>query len=319
MVGAVNHVTGVSDCSSADDVTPTDKMSLTMSATFPFLMVAASRSFRSLTAALILSRRRQSLSQPVISNNILHSKNFLARNQQSAAMTTSSADIPDSSNIREQKQAVRKEIRAKIKALSSESIITQSHMVWDRLFALPQYQNAKSIGLFLSMPQGEIRTERALSHALQSNKRVYVPQVGTNFEQAHMELIQVIVAEDDNNDDCDHATAETVFASWPRNKWGIPEPPPDMPKKAAAPGDIDLLVVPGLAFDRLGNRLGQGKGYYDRFIQRMSSSQRLPLVAVCLDCQLLDDGSTIPVQQYDQKMDAILSPNHLIQIMKDKV
>lgn len=286
-------------------------------------MVAASRSFRSLTAAFILSRRRQSLYQPVLFNNILHSKNFQASNQQRAAMTTSSADIPDSSpaasNIREQKQAVRKEIRAKIKAMSSECIIAQSNMVWDRLFALPQYQNASSIGLFLSMPQGEIRTERALSHALQNNKRVYVPQVGTNFEQADMELIQVFVANDDDNDDCDHATAENVFSVWPRNKWGIPEPPADMPNKAAAPGDIDLLVVPGLAFDRLGNRLGQGKGYYDRFIQRMSSSQRLPLVAVCLDCQLLDDGSTIPVQEYDQTMDIILSPTRVIEITKDTV
>lgn len=213
-------------------------------------------------------------------------------------------------NIREQKQALRKQVRVNLKALSSEEIARQSELVWERLFEMPQYQEAKSIGLFLSMPQGEIRTERALLNALRSKKRVFVPQVGKIFEQADMDLIEVIMP----NHDTDERAAEEVLSSWPRNKWGIPEPPTDMPQRVATRGDIDLLVVPGLAFDRSGNRLGQGKGYYDRFIARMlefdeGSSQpthSMLLVASCLECQLLENGVTAPVQSYDQTMDMIL-------------
>ena len=65
----------------------------------------------------------------------------------------------------------------------------------------------------------------------------------------------------------------SFYDGWPRNRWGIPEPPVSDDAAdddaVAKPGDIDLLVVPGLAFDAAGRRLGQGKGYYDRFIARM--------------------------------------------------
>jgi 5-formyltetrahydrofolate cyclo-ligase len=64
----------------------------------------------------------------------------------------------------------------------------------------------------------------------------------------------------------------SFYDGWPRNRWGIPEPPVSddaADDDTAKPGDIDLLVVPGLAFDVAGRRLGQGKGYYDRFITRM--------------------------------------------------
>ena len=99
--------------------------------------------------------------------------------------------------------------------------------------------------------------------------------------------------------------------TWPKNKWGIPEPPPDMTVVAAKPGDIDLLIVPGLGFDRSRNRLGQGKGYYDRFIARMTrSGHKLPLVAVGLTPQLVD--GCIPVATYDIQMDMVVIPDEVI-------
>ncbi len=85
----------------------------------------------------------------------------------------------------------------------------------------------------------------------------------------------------------------------------------DMPVENAKPGDIDLLVMPGLGFDRKGNRLGQGKGYYDRFIARMTADNTpLSLIAVALT-PLLVDGD-IPVNEYDRQMDMILMPDETI-------
>ncbi|GAB6011349.1 5-formyltetrahydrofolate cyclo-ligase [Viscerimonas tarda] len=68
---------------------------------------------------------------------------------------------------------------------------------------------------------------------------------------------------------------------------------------------IDLVIVPGLAFDRKMNRLGRGKGYYDRFLAKIKA----PKIGVCFDFQLLD---TIPSDNHDIKMDMIVSENELI-------
>lgn len=213
--------------------------------------------------------------------------------------------------VTEQKKALRKEIRSKMRALDRETIQSQSQQVWDRLFALPEYQSAKSVGLFLSMPKGEIDTDPALKHAMNNGKKIYVPEVGQNFEQAHMELREVMI------DDSIRKEGDVFHKDWPRNKWGIPEPPADMPNIPAKPGDIDVLVVPGLAFDRQGDRLGQGKGYYDRFIARMCGEpdKKAPfLVAVGLSAQIVDEH--IPVSEHDRRMDMVLLPDKQLVVQK---
>ena len=120
-----------------------------------------------------------------------------------------------------------------------------------------------------------------------------------------------------------------------RNKWGIPEPPPTY-ANAAMPGDIDILVVPGCAFDKVGRRLGHGKGYYDRFISSMRDGnnthineggagwkKKLLLVGVCLEEQYLQkvpcgldlglsDRGIIPVSDHDYGMDVVLTPSKTI-------
>lgn len=205
--------------------------------------------------------------------------------------------------IRERKQRLRKEIRAKVKELTKEEIQEQSQKVWDQLVKLPQYESSTSIGLFLSMPKGEINTDHILERALASGKGIYVPQVGNNFEKCDMEMLRVI--------ETDPIPGDIFHKSWPKNKWGIPEPPENMPITMAKPGDIDLLIVPGLGFDRNCNRLGQGKGYYDRFIEKMTKEgMQLPLVAVCMSPQLIDED--IPVAEYDQQMDIVVTPNEVI-------
>ena len=212
-------------------------------------------------------------------------------------------------SVVDRKKALRKQVRARLKELDKDTIQQQSQKVWDKLFAIPQYQAAKSVGLFLSMPKGEIDTDPALKHAMDHQKKIYVPEVGKNFELADMELLEVVVPADQ----------EGLFhKNWPRNKGDIPEPPPDMPIITAKPGDIDVLVVPGLAFDRNGDRLGQGKGYYDRFIERMCKDKdtKAPfLVAVGLQAQLVDEN--IPIAQYDRRMDMVLLPEEQIVVSKN--
>lgn len=229
-------------------------------------------------------------------------------------------------NIPESKKLLRKSIRSKLASLHPNEISQQSQLVWDKVFQLPQYQSSQSIGLFLSMPSGEIHTHEACEKVLLDGKKLYLPRVGLDFEQCDMDMVQVVV--DKVLLQAENAAAAEVgvertekkmvfYQDWPRNKWGIPEPPPLMDPKGmslAQPGDIDLMIVPGLGFDGLGGRLGQGKGYYDRFLMKMIADgavKRPFLVAVGLEPSLVvEEEGRIPMSDQDVRMDVVVVPHH---------
>jgi 5-formyltetrahydrofolate cyclo-ligase len=212
-------------------------------------------------------------------------------------------------DVRKKKQELRKQLRSTMKNLTVEDIDAQSNSVWRNVFELPIYRSAKSVGLFLSMPMGEINTDLILLDCVQNGKDIYVPEVGKNFELCDMALRKVIL---NPTESMAKTTNDMFHKTWPTNKWKIPEPPVDMPTITAEPGDIDLMIVPGLGFDRTRNRLGQGKGYYDRFIAKMTmDGKTLPLVAVALKPQLVED-TRIPVAPYDRQMDMVVLPDEVI-------
>ena len=263
--------------------------------------------------------------------------------------------------LRQQKQSFRKQIRSRIKSTypptENERLRTKSDQVFSRLFALPEYQSARTVGFFLSMPTGEIQTRSAIEQIIKDGKVLYVPRVGLDFEKCEMDLIRCETTAPTSSSSLSDSTL--FYDTWPRNKWGIPEPPiirdttNSNNNGIAKPGDIDLLIVPGLAFDTHGHRLGQGKGYYDRFIAKMrgedgdretikgsktkegndsaSDKNTKPmLVGVCLEEQFLEDvphgvdlgsggsgGSgrgIIPVSDHDYIMDMVLSPGRTLSV-----
>ena len=166
------------------------------------------------------------------------------------AVSINSSINMSSNTIRSQKQALRKNIRAKLKTAikSEEDLNEQSSMVWSKLVQQPEYKAAKSIGLFLSMPSlSEIQTRPIIKRALDIDKKIiYVPRVGLDFEKCDMELVKVDLSIDthvESNENVDSAD-KVIWEKWTRNKWKIPEPPLTY-NLTANPGDIDLLVVPG--------------------------------------------------------------------------
>jgi 5-formyltetrahydrofolate cyclo-ligase len=92
--------------------------------------------------------------------------------------------------------------------------------------------------------------------------------------------------------------------SLPKDAWGIPTPPEDRPPLSL--NELDLLICPALAVNRRGERLGWGRGFYDRVLGQMRSlSDAAPAVAVVLDEQVLDE---IPTGPHDRILDGICTP-----------
>ena len=173
------------------------------------------------------------------------------------------------------KTALRRQIAAQKRALSPAQIECTSAALAERLFVHPLYQNARAIYAYLSYNQ-EVRTAPILHRAWRDGKRVAVPRV--NGER--MDFLWI--------------TPETVLAP---GYGGIPEPVDG----ARADDPTALVLMPGLAFDPDGNRLGYGGGFYDRFL---AQEPEHPTVALCYGFQLLPH---LAVQAHDLPVDAVIS------------
>jgi len=169
------------------------------------------------------------------------------------------------------KKALRHQIRQQKRAMSEQQIFSASQRLAEKFFATRQYAEAKTVYGYLPYNQ-EVRTVPILQRALDDGKRVAVPKVYGE----DMRFIYI-----------------TDFDSLENSEMGIPEPVADGP---VADDVTALVIMPGLAFDPQGHRIGYGGGYYDKFL---AAEPEHPTVALCYDFQMfprLDtDAFDIPV------------------------
>lgn len=173
------------------------------------------------------------------------------------------------------KQLLRQRIRAQKKALTPEQIRRASGALTAQFLAHPLYRQAHTIYGYLSYNQ-EVRTDALLRQAQADGKRVAVPKV----EGDHLVFYWL--------DDLDRVR---------EGYRGIPEPYGTEP---AADDPTALVLMPGLAFDPSGHRMGYGGGFYDKFL----AAEPHPTLALCYDFQLLPHLET---EQHDIPVDAVLS------------
>ena len=173
------------------------------------------------------------------------------------------------------KTELRKTIREKKRAMTEEQIVCKSEAL-GRLFAQSEeYRNARSIYGYLPYNQ-EVRTVPMLEQALRDGKRVAVPKCyGDEMRFIWME---------------DLSQVEKGYAN-------IPEPIADGP---VADDENALVLMPGLAFDPQGHRIGYGGGFYDKFLAREGNH---PTLALCYDFQMVDHLET---EEFDIPVDKVL-------------
>lgn len=174
------------------------------------------------------------------------------------------------------KTSLRKSMRQLTRDLTPEFRDTMSRQILARLAALEPFAAARTVGLFMSLPD-EIRTQEFVQ-ALAAEKRVALP----------------VVEGDDMRFEY-YTPAEGLHTG----SFGIDEPSRG---QLCLPEEMDAVVVPGVAFDRAGNRMGRGRGYYDRWLATAPAS--LVKIGICYPHQLLD---TIPHESHDIAMDYTIS------------
>ena len=173
------------------------------------------------------------------------------------------------------KSALRKSIRAQKRAMTEADIVKKSQLLGEKFFATEAYRNAKAIYGYLPYNQ-EVRTVPILEQALKDGKRVAVPKCyGDEMRFLWMEDLSLV---------------EKGYA-------GIPEPIADEP---VADDPTALVLMPGLAFDPEGHRIGYGGGFYDRFL---AAEPTHPTVALCYDFQMLEKLET---EDHDIPTDLVL-------------
>ncbi len=171
----------------------------------------------------------------------------------------------------------KKELRNAIKLLkkqhTKEQLLEQSEIILSKLEQHPDFQKARIVMIYSALPD-EVQTQAFLERWRHKKKIILPTVVGDD-------IIPVELAEN------------TGFAVGDFN---ILEP-----QNEPYTGGYDLIVVPGVAFDKKGNRIGRGRGYYDRFLCKHLNVKR---IGICFDFQLVPE---VPTEPNDIKMDEVIS------------
>ena len=173
------------------------------------------------------------------------------------------------------KKALRKQIREKKRAMTPREIETASEKLGELFLASEEYRQAKTIYGYLPYNQ-EVRTTSMLAKALADGKRVAVPKVYGD----EMKFIYLT----------DLSQVEIGYA-------GIPEPVEDEP---VGDDPTALVLMPGMAFDKEGHRIGYGGGFYDKFL---ALEPNHPTIALCYAFQMVEHLET---EEFDVPVDRVL-------------
>ena len=190
------------------------------------------------------------------------------------------------------KEILRREIKTRLKDVPQEEFRYQGAQASALLRSSPVWSRFNTVFLFLSM-KSEIDTQVLLETALADGKKVFAPKV----EEEKLVFYPLLSADGPRQ----------------KNSLGIREPlclgSGEM--KPAASGDFPALIItPGLAFDREGNRLGRGGGYYDRFFAELESGGlQYNAIGLCMDFQV---AALVPAGENDKKVNGLLTCKNLI-------
>ena len=216
--------------------------------------------------------------------------NSIPNNTETLETKSGTTNELDQTNPGFSKEYFRKNARSKLATLDTEDLADFSEQIIDRLVPLQTWKAATVVAMF-SPIQNEPQTNELLKMALEEGKEVYLPWV-------HQENNEIGLARVEN-------TEELVEGAF-----GVLEPKEEL-RKHTNPGQIELFLVPGIAFGENGERLGRGKGFYDQLLKQHPKALK---IALAFDFQIFKDS--IPIEDHDIPMDILVTPQRLLKFGK---
>ena len=183
------------------------------------------------------------------------------------------------------KKELRHTLRSRLFGLPQSQRRTESKQACRNLISTDEYKKASVVMIFLPLPH-EVDTTSVILGSWQQGKTVAVPKV--SWQQRHMIAVEI-------------TSLETGFTE---ERGGFKNPTTGVP---VALEDIDLIVTPGLGFDRKGNRLGRAGGYYDRFF----AAELLDAVkcGFAFSQQIVD---SVPFDEHDESLDLLVTDEGVV-------
>lgn len=190
---------------------------------------------------------------------------------------------------KEEKKSLRRQILAARDGLAPAEREARSAALRDRLRSLPRWREAGTVHLFVPFGS-EVDTFPLLEALLAEGRRAVLPRVAPGRRLHHCLV--------------------TALADLAPGAWGIPEPGPHCAQ--VPPVEVELVLVPGVAFDRRGGRLGYGGGFYDGFLAECPA----PRVALAFGLQVVPE---VPREPHDLLVHALVTEQELIFVAPDRV
>ena len=190
-------------------------------------------------------------------------------------------------NIMEKKGKMRREAYDRRNAQENKDEVSAAAV--EKFMALPEYEKAHTIMWYIDC-RSETRTK---------------PQLLAEVEKGEKKIIVPYCTEDENGENKLGLWHMESLEEMVVGKWNILEPPKELwgnPEKEVTPEELDMIMVPGVGFDRDGGRMGNGQGYYDRTMEKVRPD--CFLIALCYESQLFDN---ILVAPHDVYMDKVVT------------
>lgn len=194
--------------------------------------------------------------------------------------------------IKEQKKNLRNEIQSRLQQLEEETIKIKSRNIQQTLMKLPLWKRAGMLMTFYPMAH-EVDTRPLMKTALLDAKLTALPRINSTGMNFHILPPNTLDS--------------SIEDFLERHPYGFLQPKEDLPLIRPSSHLISIIIVPGLGFDRTGNRLGRGKGFYDAYLAEYG--QFVHSIGVCFDEQLQIE---IPISEQDKKIRALISDSGII-------
>lgn len=165
----------------------------------------------------------------------------------------------------------------------------KDNFIREKFLKSEYYKKSNKIFIYISY-SSEINTIEIINKALDDGKKIFVPR--TIFKTKVMDAVKI-----------------NSLNNLKKDRYGIPEPAVHEPH--IDPDELDLIVVPGVAFDKEGGRMGYGAGYYDRYFKKISEERKeeIKKVALAYDFQVIEE---VPMDKQDVKIDCIITEKQII-------